>query len=295
MKREVVEGRISWNERGYAFLIPTDTTKDDYFISHSDLRGACHNDLVLAETTDGVGERTTARVLKVLERGISKIVGTYFSRRTGGFVIPDDKKYYNDIFIPFGKGVHAKSGDKVVAKILNYPKKGNPEGIIVSVLGRQFDKKTEIKSIMMTFELPFCFPVSVLENANKVNKAVSIKDIKGRKDFRDLFTFTIDGDDARDFDDAVSIEKIKNGNYLLGVHIADVSHYVTEGSPLFESALERGTSSYLADTVIPMLPHELSNGICSLNENEDRLTKTVELEYDQDGNLVNYDIYKSVA
>ncbi len=294
MKREVIEGKIQGNERGYAFLMPTDTTKCDYFIPHSDLRGACHGDIVLAETTDGKGERTTARVLKVLERGINKIVGTYFSRRTGGFVIPDDKKYYNDIFVPFGQGVHAKSGDKVVAKILTYPKKGNPEGIITTILGRQFDKKTEIKSIMMTYDLPFCFSVSVLENAKNVCKKVSGKDLTGRKDFRNLFTFTIDGDDARDFDDAVSVSKLKNGNYYLGVHIADVSNYVLDNSPLDKEAFSRGNSVYFPENVIPMLPELLCNGICSLNEGEDRLTLSCMMEVDKNGEVVDREIVESV-
>ena len=201
--REVIEGRIQGNERGYAFLIPTDEKKEDYFIPHSDLRGAMHGDLVLAETTFGTGTRTTARVLKVLERGIQELVGTYFSHRTGGFVSPDERKYYNDIFIPFGKGVRAKLGDKVVCKILSYPKRQNPEGIITKVLGRQFEKNAELKCIQFTYKLPEKFPKPVLEEVAKVTENIDISD---RIDFRNITTLTIDGEDAKDFDDAVSIE-----------------------------------------------------------------------------------------
>ena len=147
-KRETIEGKLQGNERGYAFLIPFEEGKEDYFIPHSDLKGAMHGDTVLAETTRGEGARTTARVLKILEGGITELVGTYFNCKSGGFVTPDERKYYNDIFIPFGKGERAKAGDKVVVKILSYPKRQNPEGIVTKILGRQFEKKAELKSIL---------------------------------------------------------------------------------------------------------------------------------------------------
>ena len=147
VKRNIIEGKLQGNERGYAFLLPTEEGGEDYFIPHSELKCAMHGDTVLAETTFGQGQRTTARVLKVIERGISQLVGTYFTCKSGGFVVPDERKYFCDIFIPFGKGVRAKSGDKVVCKILSYPKRQKPEGIVVKILGRQFDKQAELNSI----------------------------------------------------------------------------------------------------------------------------------------------------
>ena len=263
MAREVIEGRLQGNERGYAFLIPTDTELEDYFIPHGDLRGAMHGDIVLAERTRGEGERTTARVLKILKRGITELVGTYFSHKSGGFVCPDDKKYYNDIYVPFGKGLRAKSGDKVVVKILSYPKRQNPEGIISKILGRQFDKNTELKCILYSYNLPEKFPKEVIDAVNNY-KAFDSKDIGKRKDFRNIVTMTIDGEDARDFDDAISIEKLKNGDYKLGVHIADVTHYVKRGDAVDKEAFNRSTSVYFPEKVIPMLPERLCNDLCSL-------------------------------
>ncbi len=289
--REVIEGRIQGNERGYAFLIPTDEKKEDYFIPHSDLRGAMHGDFVLAETTFGSGARTTARVLKVIERGVKELVGTYFSHRTGGVVSPDETKYYNDIFVPFGKGVHAKSGDKVVCKILSYPKRKNPEGIITKVLGRQFEKNAELKSIQFTYKLSDKFPKSVLEEVAKVTENIDLSD---RKDFRNIITLTIDGEDAKDFDDAVSIEKLAGGKYKLGVHIADVTNYVKFNGAIDKEAFERATSVYFPESVIPMLPERLCNDLCSLKEGVDRLTLSCIMTVDKSGKVVDYEIVPSV-
>ncbi len=293
MAREIIEGKLQGNERGYAFLIPTNTELEDFFIPHSDLRGAMHGDLVLAERTRGEGERTTARVLKILKRGITELVGTYFSHKTGGFVCPDDKKYYNDIFVPFGKGLRAKSGDKVVVKILSYPKRQNPEGIISKILGRQFDKNTELKCILYSYNLPEKFPKEVLETVDSY-KAFDEKDIGARKDFRSLITMTIDGEDARDFDDAISIEKLKNGDYKLGVHIADVTHYVKQDDAVDKEAFNRSTSVYFPEKVIPMLPERLCNDLCSLVENQDRPTLSCVMIIDKKGNVKDYEITPSV-
>jgi len=293
-KREIIEGKLQGNERGYAFLIPSEEGKEDYFIPHSDLKGAMHGDTVLAETTFGEGLRTTARVLKVLERGITELVGTYFTCKSGGFVSPDDRKYYNDIFIPFGKGVRAKAGDKVVCKILSYPKRMNPEGIITKVLGRQFEKNAELKSILYSYKLPENFPKNVNEESFLVAKPVSDKDIEGRKDFRDLVTMTIDGEDARDFDDAISIKKLRGGKYLLGVHIADVSHYVKMGGAIDKEAFERATSVYFPEQVIPMLPERLCNDVCSLKEGVDRLTLSCMMTVNKEGKVTDYEITPAV-
>ena len=293
-RRQTIEGKLQGNERGYAFLIPFEEGKEDYFIPHSDLKGAMHGDTVLAETTRGEGARTTARVLKVLERGITELVGTYFTCKSGGFVTPDERKYYNDVFVPFGKGVRAKSGDKVVVKILSYPKKQNPEGIVTKVLGRQFDKKAELKSILYSFNMPERFPKETLIEAQAVCHPVTEKDIDGREDFRSQITMTIDGEDARDFDDAVSIKKLRGGKYLLGVHIADVSNYVRTGSAIDKEAFVRATSVYFPEKVIPMLPENLCNDICSLKEGVDRLTLSCVMTVDKTGKVVDYVVTPSV-
>ena len=292
-RREIIEGKLQGNERGYAFLIPTDDRKEDYFIPHSDLKGAMHGDTVLAETTDGGGNRTTARVLKVLERGITELVGTYFTCKSGGFVSPDERKYYNDIFIPFGKGVRAKAGDKVVCKILSYPKRQNPEGIVTKILGRQFDKKAELESILYTYKLGDGFPKPVLDAAKAVSSPTE-KDFDGRADYRKLLTMTIDGEDAKDFDDAISVEKLKGGKYRLGVHIADVSHYVIAGGAIDKEAYNRATSVYFPEKVIPMLPEKLCNDVCSLKEGVDRLTLSCVMDISKDGKVLDYVITPSV-
>ncbi len=293
-KREIVEGKLQGNERGYAFLLPFDENKDDYFIPHGDLKGAMHGDTVMCETTSGTGARTTARVLKVLERGITELVGTYFSHRKGGFVTPDERKYYNDIFIPFGKGLRAKSGDKVVCKILSYPKRQSPEGIIIKILGRQFEKQTELKSMLYAYNLPESFKNDVLNEADVVAKPVTENDIAYRKDYRNLLTFTIDGEDAKDFDDAVSIQKLRGGKYVLGVHIADVSHYVKPFGKIDKEAFQRGTSVYFPESVIPMLPEKLCNDVCSLKEGVDRLTMSCVMTVNKSGKVVDYEISPSV-
>ena len=293
MKREVIEGKLQGNRRGYAFLIPLIENGVEYFIPHTHLRGAMHGDIVLCETTEGEGERTTARVLKVIERGIKEIVGTFYSTRNGGFVIPDDDKYFNDIFIPQGKGLRAKYGDKVVCKILAYPKKKCPEGIISNILGRQFEKKAELKSILYSYKLPEKFSDNVIKDSNNLNAEITAEEIKNRKDLRDVLTFTIDGETAKDFDDAVSIKKLSNG-YLLGVHIADVTHYVKQGGFIDAEAFNRGTSVYFPESVIPMLPERLCNDLCSLRPNEDRLTLSCIMQINEKGEVVDSEITPSI-
>ncbi len=293
-RKEIIEGKLQGNERGYAFLMPFDQDKEDYFIPHSDLKGAMHGDTVMCETTSGSGARTTARVLKVLERGINELVGTYFTCKSGGFVTPDERKYYNDIFIPFGKGLRAKSGDKVVCKILFYPKKQNPEGIVSKILGRQFEKQAELKSMLYSYNLADGFKQDVLTEAESVAIPVSEQDIKDRKDYRKLLTFTIDGEDAKDFDDAVSVERLKGGKYRLGVHIADVSHYVKPFGKIDKEAYSRATSVYFPESVIPMLPEKLCNDVCSLKEGVERLTLSCVMTVDKKGKVVDCEISPSV-
>ena len=292
MKRVVIEGVIQGNERGYGFLIPTDPTIEDFFIPHSDLKGAMHKDLVLCEATYGKGERTTARVLKILERGLTEIVGTYFSSRHGGFVTPDDRKYFTDIFVPFGKGLRAKSGDKVVCKITSYPHRQSPEGLIKEVIGRQFNKNAELISIIRTYGLDEQFSKKVIMATQSIEQP-NENDFDDRTDFTNITTVTIDGDDSRDFDDAVSISKNQDGGFVLGVHIADVSHYVKQGSQIDLEALKRGTSVYFPESVIPMLPEKLCNDVCSLKEGVNRLTLSCVINVNADGIVTDYKIYKS--
>ena len=291
MVKNTITGRIQGNERGYAFLIPEKEQFNDHFIPHSDLKGAMHGDLVLCEETSRSGFRTTARVLKILERGIDRLVGTYYSTRNGGFVVPDERKYFNDIYIPQNQNGKAKSGDKVCCKIISYPKNKSPEGLIFKILGRQFTFSAELKSIEYTYKCPEKFPKKVLEEADTLREETNIKN---RKDIRSITTFTIDGEDARDFDDAVSIEKLKDGKYILGVHIADVSHFVKFFGEIDKEAFNRGTSIYFPEKVIPMLPEKLSNDLCSLIEGKDRLTLSCVMTIDKNGNVVDSEIYPSV-
>lgn len=285
--RDLLKGKLQGNERGYAFLITDGGT--DYFIPHSDLKGAMHGDTVVCERTFGGGKRTTARVLKIIERGITELCGTFISKRSGGFVIPDDGKYFDNVTVPFGKEGHAKSGDKVVCEITAYPKKKSPEGRIVRVLGRQFDRKAELKSLAYTYNIPERFPTEVWREAEKLTEP-SEKDFAGRRDFTDKTVFTIDGEDSRDFDDAVGIEKTENGNYRLYVHIADVSHYVKLGGIIDNEAFERATSVYFPESVTPMLPDKLCNDLCSLKEGVKRLTLSVVAEIDKKGDVVDKEI-----
>jgi len=292
--REIVEGKIQGNERGYGFLIPSDGRATEYFIPHSDLRGAMHGDTVIAETTtEQGGERTVAKVKKILTRGITEIVGSYKRTHTGGFVTSDDKRFFSDVFIPAGKGLKAKTGDKVACKILSYPQRRSPEGVIIKVFGGGKDRFALLKSIIYSYKLPEKFPIEVLNSAKIIDDVVSDDQIIGRRDFRSIFTATIDGEDARDFDDAISIEKLADG-YRLYVHIADVSEYVLDGDAIDKEAYARGTSVYFPETVLPMLPEKLCNGICSLNEGVDRLTLTCIMKVDDSGKVVDYEIVKGV-
>ena len=289
---EKIIGKIDGTKNGYAFLVPDDKTKPDYFISKSDLKGAFHNDRVeaLCENFNG---KTSARVLKIIERGNDYLVGTYNTNRRGGFLVPDDPKISTKISLPFGKGKKAKSGDKVVCKILSYPKSGVPEGIITKILGRQYTTSAEVDSIIYSHNIIDEFPKSVIESAKTFSDKLLEKDYENRRDLRKEIIFTIDGDDSKDFDDAVSIEKTEKG-YVLGVHIADVSHYVRFNDVIDSEAQKRLTSVYFPEKVVPMLPEKLSNGLCSLNPNEDRLTISCIMTVDNNGKVIDNEIFTSV-
>lgn len=289
-----MKGTLKGNERGFAFFIPDDKTLNDFFIPNKSLNGAMHGDKVYAQKCIGTrGSSDEAEVVKIIERGIKKLVGTYMPERNFAFVRPDDKNYFCDIYVSLSDSLNAKKGDKVYVEILRYEKGMRPEGRVTEVLGKRFDISTEELSVVRNLSIPYEFTKDVLRETDKIPDKVSQEDIIGREDFRDVYTITIDGDDSRDFDDAISIKK--NGDkFTLGVHIADVSHYVKEGSNIDKEAFERGNSVYFPDSVIPMLPEKLSNGICSLNEGVDRLTLSCVMEIDSSGNVVDKRIAKSV-
>lgn len=296
-RMNLVVGRVQGNERGYGFLIPDDELTKDVFIPADSLNGAMHNDRVIARVSKkGLGDkRAEGEIIRVLERANRTVVGTFDSSRYFGFVVPDDRKIPGDIFISKDEINGAKPGFKVVAEIVKWPeKRRNAEGRIIEVIGDKDKPGTDILSIIKAYDLHEDFPADVLEQLDDIPETVNAAMAKGRRDLRGLSMVTIDGEDAKDLDDAVSVEKLPGGMYRLGVHIADVSHYVAEGSPLDAEAAKRGTSVYLVDRVIPMLPRKLSNGVCSLNPQVDRLAFTVMMDIDASGRLHNHEIFESI-
>ncbi|MEJ8751325.1 ribonuclease R [Lagierella sp. ICN-221743] len=290
--RGVLEG----NKAGFAYFIEEHGIIDDVFIPRDDLRGAWHQDKVLVKVTKKAetDKKAEGEVVKIIEKNKRPIIGTYIQGKNFGFVVPDDTRYGFDLFISKGDRNGAKTNDKVVAKIKDRKPKGkNPEAIVTNIIGNINEKGVDITSIVMEFDLPFEFSKKVQDRAREIETEVDPKEVEERTDFRDLFTVTIDGATAKDFDDAISIDK-KDDNYLLYVHIADVAHYVAKGSALDKEAYRRGNSVYLLDRVIPMLPKELSNGICSLNPGVDRLSMTVKMEINKRGKVVDYKFYESV-
>ena len=296
-KMSLAVGKLEGNEKGFGFLIADDKTKEDIFIPAEGMNGGLHGDRVVVRITSKgeVGRKEEGEVLKILERANQTIVGTYESSKNFGFVIPDNSRIAYDVFIPKAYTNSAKTNQKVVVEITRWPEqRRNPEGKIVEILGFVGEKGTDILSIIKQFKLSEEFPQKVQEQASMIEQEVSKEAIEKRVDLRNLKTFTIDGADAKDLDDAVSIEILDNGNYMLGVHIADVSHYVGERSVLDKEAYKRGNSVYLLDRVIPMLPKEISNGICSLYPDKDRLTLSVFMEIDKDGNVKDHEIVEGV-
>jgi len=287
-------GRFISHKDGYGF-IEVEGQDEDYFVSRDNTGFAMQDDTVAAILTFGApGKRQEAKVIRIITHGFSDVVGTYEKSRGFGFVVADSNKLDRDIFIPAGKDMGAVSGHKVVCHIDDYGDDSHkPEGHITEILGHKNDPGVDILSIVRSFGIDTEFPDKVLKQAATVAKPVSEADMAGRNDLRDLTLITIDGEDTKDIDDGVSLEMI-DGNYVLGVHIADVTNYVQESSALDVEALKRGTSVYLADRVIPMLPHTLSNGMCSLNEGEDRLALSCIMTFNSKGQLVDHDICESV-
>ncbi|ADU95512.1 ribonuclease R [Geobacillus sp. Y412MC52] len=295
-RMNLVRGKVTGHPKGFAFVTPEEPGLDDIFIPPSELKNAMHGDTVLVRVqADSSGARREGTIVRILERGVKEVVGTYTESKYFGFVIPDDKRIVNDIFIPKNAANGAVEGHKVVVRLTSYPEgRMSAEGEVVQILGHKNDPGVDILAIIYKYGLPLQFPEDVIEHANRVPDVITEKDLEGRRDLRGEMIVTIDGEDAKDLDDAVTVTKLENGNYKLGVHIADVSYYVEEGSPIDREAYERGTSVYLVDRVIPMIPHRLSNGICSLNPKVDRLTLSCEMEITPQGEVVRHEIFPSV-
>lgn len=291
-----VEGTYRKNQRGFGF-VKIENREDEIYIAKEDSLNALNGDRVLIEITEEQNKvkRAEGKIKKIIKHEKETVVGTFQESRNFGFVVPDDKAFGTDIFISKGKFLNAKNNQKVVVKITKYPRKGkNAEGEIVEVLGSIDEAGVDMLSLIKEYDLPSEFPQNVIEEAKKYGDKIDEKEIQNRIDCRKHIIFTIDGEDAKDLDDAVRVIKLDNGNYRLDVHIADVSHYVREGSLLDREAQIRGTSVYMLSRVIPMLPKELSNGICSLNAGEDRLTLSCSMEINNKGEVVSAEVYKGV-
>ena len=295
-EKRFIEGIFRRHERGFGFVILEDE-EDDIYIAKEDSKDAFSGDRVLVKLKKkSCGARQEGIILKVIEHKKDTLVGTFQKSKNFGFVIPDDKKLCRDIFISkknFGK---ARNNHKVLVQITKYPQKGRKaEGKILEVIGNVNEAGIDMLSLIKDYDLPYKFPKEVVKEAQKYGDKINLEEAKNRVDLRGKYNiFTIDGEDAKDLDDAVCVRKLENGNYILDVHIADVSNYVKEDSLLDKEALLRGTSIYMLNRVIPMLPRELSNGICSLNEGEDRYTLSISMEIDQKGKLISSDVFKGI-
>ena len=291
---QLVTGKLTAHPKGFGF-VEVEGREEDLYIAAEGMNGAFHGDTVEVKILPGLrGRRVQGEVVRVLERGTTRLVGTYESSRNYGFVIPDNDRFGTDIFVAGGHEKGAVDGHKVVVELTDYGNdRKRPEGTVVQIIGHRNDPGVDIMSIVLGHELPVEFPEKVLHQAERVAKPVSEADCAGRKDLRSLRMVTIDGEDAKDLDDAVSLTR-DGETYRLGVHIADVSNYVQENSALDHEAKKRGTSVYLVDRVIPMLPHTLSNGICSLNAGEDRLALSCLMTIDKRGEVTDYEIVESV-
>ncbi|WP_313343436.1 ribonuclease R [Sedimentibacter sp.] len=297
-KMNLITGTLDGNQKGFAFLRPDNKDINDIFISPVDMNGAMHGDRVIVrpmKTTEEV-KSTEGKVIRILERANEYVIGTFQKSKNFGFVVPDDKRIAFDIFIPGDEFNGAKTNEKVNVKITEWPdKRKNPEGKIVEIIGDIEDTKTHIEAVLLDRKVRQVFPEDAVKEAIRVSsEGIHEQEYKRRKDLRDLDIITIDGEDAKDLDDAVYAEKINDDEYMLGVHIADVTHYVKEDRKLDKEALKRATSIYISDRVIPMLPKELSNGVCSLNPGEDKLTLSVEMIINKEGKVTDYKIFESI-
>ncbi len=291
------KGDLRLNQKGFGF-VKIEGSDEEIFIGDRNINGALNGDKVIVEIFDDYTDDAThkeGKIVKIVKRQKNSIVGTFKNNKTFGFVVPDDRNFGTDIFISKKDFAGAKNNQKVVVKIIKYAEKGKKaEGKITEVLGNINEAGVDMLSIIKEYDLPYEFPEPVLKEAKSLKIEVSKEELNTRLDLRKEEIFTIDGEDAKDLDDAVCVKKLENGNYMLGVHIADVSHYVKDNSNLDKEAIIRGTSIYMMDRVIPMLPKELSNGICSLNAGEDRFTLSVIMEINDKGQVVSSDVRKSI-
>lgn len=285
-------GTMIANKKGFGFV---DIEGDqDVFIAPLNMNNAIHGDKVIVEITTRKGINLEGRIVKIVKRELSNMVGEYINVNGVGTIKLDDEKMKINVQIDKSKSMGAVEGHKVVVKVTNKIKDNNYFGEVVQILGHKDDPGVDILSVIAKYGINDVFSEEIIREVDNIPTTVQPNEYAGRIDLRDQQIFTIDGADTKDIDDAISIEKLPNSNYKLGVHIADVSYYVKEGMKLDDEAYDRGTSVYLADRVIPMLPHKLSNGICSLNPNEDRLAMSCVMEIDHNGNVVDYDIFQSV-
>lgn len=298
-RMDLVRGRLQAHAKGFAFLIPEDREHPDVYVHANDLKSAMNGDTVLVRVSSksAGGGKLEGEVVRIVNRAVTQVVGVFQHNETYGFVIPDDKRINRDIFIAQENFGGAVNGEKVVARIINYPEgRSAAEGEVIEILGHKDDPGVDILSIIRKHQLPEAFPDDVMAEAQAAPDVIAEEEIakQGRRDLRNKVIVTIDGEDAKDLDDAVHVERLPNGNIQLGVHIADVGYYVRESTKLDQEAYNRGCSVYLVDRVIPMLPHRLSNGICSLNPKVDRFTLSCEMEFDEQMKVVKHDIFTSV-
>ena len=294
---KTITGKLQGNTRGFGFVIPDDDLfQKDIFIAPKNLGGAFDSDIVKVDVfTNPEDDRPEGRIVDVIERGRNNVVGQFQRSKDYGFVVADNDKLNKDIFVGSGNFMNASNGDKVVVEVTKWPEDGrNPEGKIVEVLGKPDDPGVDIISVFKENDVPIAFPAEVTDEADAIVEEITDDDLEGRLDLRDQTIFTIDGDSSKDFDDAVSIEKISDDVYRLGVHIADVSHYIKENSPIDVEADKRATSIYTVNKVVPMLPFNLSNNLCSLRPDEDRLTFSCIMDVDKHGQVLDYKIQRSV-
>ena len=295
-RMNLMSGKFIGHPRGFGFVAYEEAGQDDIFIPPTEVNGAINGDKVMVRIAESSGgDRREGAIIRILERGTTQVVGTFQDNRGFGFVVSDDKKMNMDIFIAKDDTLGAIDGHKVVVEITGWPEgRKSATGMVKNILGHKNDPGVDILSIIHKHGIEVEFPQAVIEEANAVPDEIEPKDMDNRRDLRDEQIVTIDGADAKDLDDAVQVVKLEDGTYKLGVHIADVSHYVTEGSELDREAYDRATSVYLTDRVIPMIPHRLSNGICSLNPQVDRLTLSCEMIFNDKGEVISHEIFQSV-
>jgi ribonuclease R len=281
-KSKAVTGLVDHVNPRFAYIVTGEEGKKDIYVRSQDLGSAIHGDTVeVAMTNKKTGSNPEGKVTSIIKRGRDRFVGRIELSRNFGFVVPDFKKIYQDFFIYPENLAGATANDKVLFEVTKWADRDkSPEGKVIEILGKTGENEAEIHSIMAEFDLPFRFPENVLKESEKISEAITPEEVKKRWDFREVLTFTIDPEDAKDFDDAISFRKLDNGRYEIGVHIADVTHYVTPGNVLDGDAFDRATSVYLVDRTVPMLPERLSNALCSLRPNEDKLTFAAVFEMD---------------